>query len=274
MLPELPLWWAGTDDSHGFLVEAYERAASFLEARGGNVSAEDPFGLPPLFTVQAGVGIVAVKGPLIPGSAGFMRLFGVLGYADVQAAVHSAASAKGVKSIMLDIASGGGAVQGVDETSAFLADVGKVKPIVTYASGDMQSAALWLGSAGTRRFASRTSMVGSIGTMTVHMDRTKQLADAGMKPSVFRSGKWKALGLPVEPLTEAAAAEIQKTVDSLALIFESRMAENLKVPMKIVHDQMGQGRSFLGVEAQKVGLVHGIATAQEAFSVAKLLGSG
>ena len=56
--------------------------------------------------------------------------------------------------------------------------------------------------------------------------------------------------------------------------FEARVAANLNVTPKQVHDKMGQGREFLGARAAAVGLIDGIATMQEAFAVAKLLGRG
>jgi signal peptide peptidase SppA len=270
MLPELPNLWAGTDDSWEFFLKAYARAEATLQAKGS--ASADPFELPPTFTVQDGVGIVPVKGPLISGSAGFLRFFGVTGYSDIQDGVLGAATSKGVKAIMLDVATGGGAVEGADETSTFIADIGKLKPVVTFASGNMLSAGIWVGSAGQRLLASQTSLLGSIGAMMVHTEYSKQRTNAGITDTVIRSGKWKALGTPVEPLSKEAQDQLQTMVQDIASIFESRFADNMGLSIKAVHDKMGQGRVFLGARGQEVGLVHGIATAQEAFAVAKILG--
>ena len=268
---EIPKLWAGSQESFDYLLIALESAHQMVESRAGS---GDPFELPPLVEVKDGVGIVAIKGPLVPGAAGFMRLFGVTGYADIQEALVQAATNKSVKSIMLDVNSGGGAVDGADETSQFVAQMAAMKPVLTYASGAMASAALWVGSAGTRRLASQTSQVGSIGVVFTHMERSKQLEKDGIGATIVRSGKYKALVNGIEPLNADAKAEMQSMVDDLNTIFENRVASNLGVPVKKVHDKMGQGRMFLGVRALEAGLVDGIASGQLAFLTTKLLARG
>lgn len=268
---EIPKIWAGSQSSFEHMLEAMASAEQMMQARA---AVRDPFELPPLVAVQEGVGIVDIRGPLVSGSAGFMRLFGVTGYADIQEALMEAAENKGVKSLMLNVASGGGAVEGADETSVLIRSLSSIKPVLTFASGTMASAALWLGSAGGRRLASATSIVGSIGVTTTHIDRSKQLEKEGISATVFRSGKWKALINSVEPLSEAAKEHLQSLVQDLNGIFESRIASNLGVSAKVVHDKMGQGREFLGARAYDAGLVDGISNLQEAFAAAKILGRG
>lgn len=265
---DIPKLWAGSQESFDYLMVAMDSAYQILEARAG---ANDPFDLPQLLEVKDGVGIVSVKGPLVPGAAGFMRLFGVTGYADIQAALVEAATNRSVKSLLLDVSSGGGAVEGADETSQFVSQISALKPVLTYASGNMASAALWVGSAGVRRLATQTSMVGSIGILVTHMERSKQLEKDGIGATVIRSGKWKALVNSIEPLSADAKQELQAMVDDLNQIFEARLATNYKLPQRTVHDRMGQGRTFLGAKAVAVGLVDGIANAQEALATAKML---
>lgn len=266
---EIPRIWAGSQDSFDLLMAAMISATEIVEARAGR---DDPFELPPLLDVQDGVGVVSVKGPLVAGSAGFMRLFGITGYSDIQAAVAEAVKDKGVKSILLDVKSGGGMVEGADETSQFVRQASALKPVLTYAGGTMASAAYWVGSAANRILATKTSIVGSLGVVVVAMDRSKQLEKEGITAHVVRSGKWKMLANGVEPITEFALAELKAMVMDLSEMFEERVAANLGTSQKNVHDRMGQGREFLGARAVEVGLVHGIANFQEAFATAKVLG--
>lgn len=265
---EIPKIWAGTHDSLDILLDAMASAYAMVEARG---TSRDPFELPPLVEVKDGVGIVSLKGPLVSGSAGFMRLFGITGYADFQEALLEAATDKSVKSLMLDVSSPGGAVEGVDEASDMLKQVAALKPVLTYAGGNMLSAGYWLGSGGSRRLASRTSMVGSIGVVVTHIERSRQLEKEGITPTIIRTGKWKALGGPYEPLSDLAKAELEALAQDINQIFEARVATNLNVSQRQVHDKMGQGRQFMGAKAQEIGLVDGIASFQEAFMTAKLL---
>lgn len=265
---EIPKIWAGTHDSLDLLLDAMASSYAMIEARG---ASRDPFELPPLLDVREGVGIVSLKGPLVAGSAGFMRLFGITGYADFQEGLVEAVSDKSVKSILLDISSPGGAVEGVDEASEMIKQVAAVKPVITYAGGNMLSAGYWLGSGGGRRLASRTSMIGSIGVVVTHIERSRQLDKEGITPTVIRTGKWKALGGPLEPLSPLARAELEALAEDINQIFEARVATNLGVSQRQVHEKMGQGRQFMGAKALEVGLVDGISSFQEAFMTAKLL---
>lgn len=265
---EIPKLWAGTLDSVDLLLDAMASAYAMVEARAGS---KDPFELPPLVEIKDGVGIVSLKGPLVPGSAGFMRLFGITGYADFQEALLEAATDKSVKSIMLDVATPGGAVEGVDEASDMLRQVSALKPVLAYAGGGMLSAGYWMGSGAGRRLASRTASVGSIGVVVTHIEYSKRMEKDGATPTVIRTGKWKALGGPYEPLSATAKEELQSMADDINVLFEQRVATNLGVSQRQVHDKMGQGRVFLGAKALEVGLVDGIATFQEAFMTAKLM---
>jgi signal peptide peptidase SppA len=268
----IPKIWAGTQEAFDFLLVAMESAYQIVEARAG--AKDNPFELPPLLEARDGVGIVAVKGPLVAGSAGFMRLFGVTGYADIRDALVEAVADRSVKSIMLDVSSGGGAVEGADEASRFVSQVSAMKPVLTYASGGMASAAYWVGSAAQRRLASQTSVVGSIGTMATHIEYSKQLEKDGVGATIIRSGKWKALANSIEPLSAEGKAQLQSMVDDMNQIFESRVAANLGISAKAVHDRMGQGRVFLGARALDVGLIDGLASYQEAFLATKMLVRG
>lgn len=267
---QIPRVWAGTQESFDFVMTALASALERAEARA---SAEDPFDLPPLLEVKEGVGMVPVKGPLISGSAGWMRVFGVLGYQDIEEAYAQALASKSVKSIFMPVSSGGGSVEGADESADIIKRASAVKPVVAYAAGPMASAAYWISSGATRRFGSRTSIVGSLGTLIIHSERSKQRAEDGITDTVIRSGRWKALVNGLEPLTDDAKAQLKEMALAMNDIFEERVSANLGVSRKVVHDKMGQGREFLGAKAVEVGLLHGISTFQEAFMAAKLLGA-
>jgi signal peptide peptidase SppA len=268
----LPRIWAGSQEELDCLVAALDAVVSMTQAKGRSSPLDDD-GLPELLAVEDGVATVSVRGSLISGTAGWLRLFGVTGYGDVQEALAEALRTKAVKAVLLNVASGGGAVEGADEASEFVRKVSSVKPVVTYASGPMASAAYWLGSAGTRRLGSRTSVVGSIGTLVVHVERSKMLEKEGINAKVIRSGRYKALANPYEPLSEKGEQQLQGIVDAMNAVFEERVATNLGVSAKVVHDRMGQGREFIGNQAVDVGLLDGISGFQEAHLTAKMLAS-
>jgi signal peptide peptidase SppA len=266
---EIPKLWLGSRESLDYVIQAAGKVAEMRAARGGDFSLD----LPPVYAVQDGVAVVDLAGPLINGSAGFFRIFGVMGYDDLRAGLNEAVAKKDVKSVLLSVNSPGGAANGAEDAAAHVKQVDKLKPVVTHTGSQMGSAAYWVGSSARRILAAKTSEVGSIGAVIVHMERSKQLDQEGIKATVIRSGPFKHAGSPYEPLSDEVKADMQSKVDDMNDIFEKGVAANLGVSQKTVHEKMGGGRVFLGFRAQEVGLVHAVSSFDEAFAAAKYLGS-
>lgn len=225
----------------------------------------------PPFNARGGVATVDVKGRLVSGSAGFMFFFGYTGYEDVQASLMAAVSDPSVGAIILNVNSGGGHVAGVHDLAQLVAKVDKVKPVVTYTGGDMASAALWVGVGGRRLFASETAMVGSVGVLQIHIDRTKQMEMEGVKATIIRSGDDKALANPFEPLSDPAKAAMQAQSDALYDVFHSHMADRRGVSKEVAAKNFAGGRVFVGKQALEAGLVDEVGTYEAAFRYAAKL---
>lgn len=263
-MPHSNKFWAGTAESFNSAAIGMEKARAFL----GSDNAPD---LPSLWAKSDGVAVVDISGYMISGSSGFGRFFGVLGYDDIRAAIVAAASDSEVKSILLHINSGGGSVAGVSDLGKFIAKVAKSKPISSYTDGMMASAAYWLGSAAGSISASNTAILGSIGVISVHTERSAQLKADGIAVTVVRAGKYKALANSVEPLSEAALAEVQGQVNDIYDIFIADVAANRGVTVSTADTKLGQGKEFLGKEALSVGLIDKLATYDQALADTKKL---
>lgn len=224
-----------------------------------------------IYSVQQNVGVISIKGSLVEGSAGYGVFFGQVGYDDIRAALVAAVSNPEVKSILLDVSSGGGQVSGVDDTAQLIARVNAVKPVVTYTGSTMGSAALWLGASASYAVAGKTAIVGSLGIIMVHMDHSRRLADEGVKPTVIRAGSEKALASPYEPLSEKAQAGLQSHADILYGVFLSHVASSRGVSATNGDKKFGQGRVFIGQQAVDVGLVDKLGTYEDAFAKAQAM---
>lgn len=224
-----------------------------------------------IYSVQQNVGVISVKGSLVEGSAGYGIFYGQIGYDDIRAALVAAVSNPEVKSILLDVSSGGGQVSGVDDTAQLISRVNAVKPVVTYTGSTMGSAALWLGSSSSYAVAGKTAIVGSLGVIMVHMDHSRRLADAGVKPTVIRAGSEKALATPYEPLSEKAQAGLQSQADILYGVFLNHVANSRGVSATNGDKKFGQGRTFIGQQAVDVGLVDKLGTYEDAFAKAQAM---
>jgi signal peptide peptidase SppA len=253
--------WLGTQSSY----EVFEAAKKEPKV--------DSYGLPSMVDVQDGVAVITIQGSLVSGSSGYMRMFGVVGYADIQDALLQAVADKSAKSILLNIDSGGGAVAGVNDASKVIAEINKVKPVVTYTGGIMASAALWLGSSASRMYASETAITGSLGVLMVHASRARQLENDGIKVTVIRAGKDKALMNPYEDLTDKAMEDAQSKADALYDVFLSHVADSRGMSLTAADAAFGQGREFVGKQAVKAGLIDEVGSLTDAFMYAKSLQS-
>jgi hypothetical protein len=120
------------------------------------------------------------------------------------------------------------------------------------------SAAYLLASAARTVSIDQMAEAGSVGVISVHQEMSKMLKDIGITPTVMRSGKYKALGNPYEPLTDEAKAEIQGQLDQLYGIFVQHVADHRGVTYATADQKMAQGRVFIGERAKEVGLVDSV----------------
>lgn len=263
------MFWCGTQLDLDRAEKAQVQADAMVAAAKDN--KETPM-FPSMYQRQGNVGVVTISGTLIPGQAGFMRFFGATGYDDVRQALLDGVNDKGAKSIMLNIDSTGGAVNGVSDTSKFIKSINAIKPVTAYAD-TMASAAYWLGSAAQHITAADTGIIGSIGVLRVHTEYSKMDAKEGITRTVLRAGEYKALMNSIEPLSKPAIEQTTAMLEDVYNIFVSDVADNLGTTAAIVDKQMAQGREFLGKRAVEAGLVHKTGTYEDALAYANSLGS-
>lgn len=217
------------------------------------------------YTVENGVATIDVRGLLVPETSSDYRSWGVTGYANLADYIQQANDDYAVTSIVLDIDSGGGYVAGLDGITETIYQ--SAKPIETFVSGDMYSAAYWLGASTSKVTASKHSGVGSIGVYVVHTEESGWLERYGEKVSLFRSGKWKAAFNSFMPLTDDEKTRLQEGVDESASIFFNHVAAQRNVDAKTVKGW--EGDVFTAVKAKELGLIDAIADSVAASSSTK-----
>ena len=257
--------WYGSQESYDLVSIARDKLQA-LQARS-NSSLSD-IELPSLYERHDDVGVVTIQGPLIDGSAGYLRLFGVTGYDDiVEAAVEGLADKK-AKALVYSVTSPGGSVKGVQGASDTLAGISALKPSTVYAD-EASSAAYWLASSIGHITLDELGVAGSIGAVIVHSERSRMLENDGIKTTVIRSGKHKMVANSVEPLSEEGRAHLQGMVDYASDMFVKRVAHNRRVTVDRVDSTMGQGRVFMGAQALGVGLVDRLGDLNEVLAHAR-----
>lgn len=266
--------WAGTEDSlAAYLLQLRKLAmdVSFHEimANGGKrpekgayaPHSHDAEELPRLLRVSDGVATIRIAGALNNSSSWINAYLGFCGYPEIRQALVYAANDQSIKSIVLDIASGGGAVSGMFDTADLIASIDKkLKPVTAFSDSAIMSAAYALGASARHITISKSAEAGSVGVLIVHQEMSKMMEIAGIKPTVIRAGKYKALGNPYEPLSELAKDELQASVDHSYSLFVQHVADHRGVAYQVADTKMAQGRVFPGERAKEVGLVDAIGT--------------
>lgn len=168
-----------------------------------------------------------------------------------------------IETIVLDIDSEGGNVEGVPELWQTIYQARQQKNIVAVANAMAASAAYHIGSAATEFVSTPSGSVGSIGVFHVHADESKLLEDGGVKLTITKAGKYKAEGNPFEPLDDDAKNFIQSRVDEAYSMFVKDVAKGRGVKVSDVRSGYGEGRLLGAKEAKELGMIDRIATLDE-----------
>lgn len=254
VFPELI--WAGTEHSLSLAIESNDRLeANLFGAQPEKTQEEAPY----LFSMQGDIGVISIRGSLVNRDSPYNRYMNVTSYSDIRRAMVYGATQEGVKAILLDIDSGGGAVSGVADCAELITKVNdSVKPVYSFSGGTMASAAMWLGAAAGEVYVSASTLSGSIGIIATHTEYSKAMKEAGIGVTVLRAGEFKALANSFEPLTPAAEKQLQSQLNAAYGLFIGFMAERRNVSVPVADKAFGQGREFFGGDAVTAGLADGI----------------
>lgn len=215
--------------------------------------------VPRLFSQIGNVGVVQISGPLTNNPSPWDKYDGITAYSDIREAMIHAALEPSVGAIVMDYTSGGGAVSGVSDTADLIAKIdSQVKPVHTFSDSVMASAAYWLGSSARSVDIGKVAEVGSIGIISVHMEKSQMMADMGVGVTVFRAGEFKGLGNGYEKLTDPGKKVIQGQLDQMYGLFMGYVAPARKMDYASADASFGQGRVFIGASAVQAGLADSI----------------
>jgi len=197
--------------------------------------------------VRDGVAVIPVVGPLFRYANLFTAISGASSYEVLAKDFNSALEDPDVHSIVLDIDSPGGEVNGCAEFANMIYESRGTKPIIAYASGDAASGAYWIASACDQIIASETSLLGSIGVVAVYRDSN----DQNVLEIVSSQSPYKRL----DPNSDDGKSRLQSRIDDLASVFIDSIAKHRGVDPPTVLKEFGGGDVFVGKNAIRSGLV-------------------
>lgn len=202
----------------------------------------------PSMKINNGVATIPIQGVLQS------HCFWCLGYEDIRNLLESAVLNSQVHTINLEIDSPGGEVLGVSELADFIYASRVKKPIIAIVRNMACSAAYWLAAACNKIIlAGQTTVVGSIGVLAIHIDKTEENAKYGVKITEISTGKYKNLVSPNHALSAEGSQYLQDEVNEFYKIFTSSIAKYRSMSSEKVLT-VSDGREFIGKKAIELGL--------------------
>jgi len=221
---------------------------------------------------QRGVAVLPVHGLLTHRSYEVANASGggMVATEDLAAAFRQASANPQVGTIVLDVDSPGGHVQGVQEFADVIA--AETKPVVAVVNSMAASGAYWIASQADEIVVTPSGEVGAIGVYRIHEDISEMLAKDGVKPTIISAGKFKVEGNPFQPLSDEARAAMQARVDEMYSNFTKAVARGRGATPSAVRSGFGQGHVVGAKEAVESGMADRVATLEE--TVERLAGGG
>lgn len=207
---------------------------------------------PQTYEVNNGIAIIPITGTLVRRTVGLEAQSGLTSYNQIAESLDAALQDNSVKGILLDIDSPGGEAGGVFDLADKIYTARKTKPIYAVANEEAFSAAYAIAAAAEKIFVSRTSGVGSIGVIAVHLDQSQAEADIGFKYTAIYAGERKNDLSPHAPLTDPARATLQAEVNRVYGMFVTSVARMRGVDVAAIKNT--QAALYFGDQAVAANL--------------------
>ncbi len=177
---------------------------------------------------------------------------------ETAAALQQAAADPAVHTILLDIDSPGGTVNGTPELAQVVRAVAKDKHVYAFTAGQCCSAAYWVASQADVIYAAPSATVGSIGVILPVVDSSALYDRCGLKMEVFSAGKYKSTGMDGTSLTAEQRDRLTQQVNATWARF--KQAVNRR---RSISEADMEGQSFYGVESRDIKIVDAVTSSLE-----------
>lgn len=216
------------------------------------------------FDPGTGVAFIPVRGTLLNRFGGAYSW--ATGYQAITQMAAAAAADPQVRAGVLDVDSFGGEAAGCFECAAGLRAAFRAagKPLIAVVNSNAYSAGYALAAAADRIVLIPSGGAGSIGVVTMHVDYSKNLTEAGIKVTYIHGGAHKVDGNPNQPLPDDVRADIQTRIDERYSAFVAHVAAMRGLSDQAVRDT--EARMYGARDALALGLIDETNTAPEAYT--------
>lgn len=219
----------------------------------------DATGYPMPYSMLGDVAVVSAEGPLMQRGGGYY----FDGHDAIAERVKAALAEPKARAVVLKLNSPGGIAAGCFAAAGAIRSAARAagKPLVAFADEMACSAAYALACACDAIYLPPTGEVGSVGVLSAVLSLRRAYELEGIDVQLVRSAPMKALGHPIDPLSDAAVAREQQDVDELARQFYALVAEARRMTPEAVAALQGDTR--MGAAAVAAGLADAVCTFEE-----------
>jgi capsid assembly protease len=204
--------------------------------------------------------VITIDGSLVNRGAWVGASSGLTSYEGIEALLMAAATDQETNSIILDINSFGGEATGMFALAGAIRAIREQKPVVALINDTAASAAYGIASSADEIVVSPTSIVGSIGVVMMHLDRSEEMKAKGIRPTFIHAGAHKVDGHPFGPLPESVKAALQRDVGTFYDRFLETVEAGRGARTTSQRARETEARTYIGQQAIEAGLADRIGT--------------
>lgn len=220
----------------------------------------------PGYTNLGGIAVIPVQGTLVSRLGGMKPTCGMTGYNQVRGNLMLALADPTVRAVAFDVDSPGGEVDGCFDLVDAIHAVRGQKPVWAICADHAYSAAYAIASAADRITVPRTGGTGSVGVITMLVDMSASLKEAGLTVHFVTHGARKAEEgrAQYQGVKPELLARIQAEIDAVGEIFVSTVARNRGVSADAVRAL--QAACLMGGDGVAAGLADDVMAPADAFA--------
>ena len=234
---------------------------AFLNVRlnGGTFSADHIAGVRQAarssYQTSNAIAVIPIFGTITPRATGFSEMSGGTSVQGIRKALNEALNDDAVGTILLEVDSPGGIVDGVPELADEIRAARGTKPIIAHANTMAASAAYWLAAQADELIVTPSGEVGSIGVLMSHVNQGPFTEAMGLEVTYIYTPKYKVEGNPYESLSDDTRDYLQGTIDEFYSMFTSAVAKGRGTTPAAVRKDFGEGRMVMARQAKTLGMV-------------------
>ncbi len=221
--------------------------------------------------------IIPVRGMIVSGEtspAGFMPMMPFTGGGatfsdDIVKYLKTVSRERRVKALIFEIDSPGGTPYASKEIADSIKNLDK--PAIAHIREHGTSGAYWIASACSKIVADPLSSIGGVGTRADRLDLSELARKIGIKIDTFAKGEYKGVGSPYSQMSEREKKFIEEHVDSFNKYFINEIRVNRNIKDEKLLEDITSGKTFLGEEALRLGLIDYMGGSKKALEIAEEL---